>query len=267
MLTSTRRVPFLAQNSETGELYIRTQPYNGPIPTFVMQSMCKRIMSLDKTGSFRPLEALDFFTLLFRALEKVDWKLPEDPKKQRKYMSTCLHNEIYDVIKKHIKPLRKEYAQRENFLRIDRDTEEEVPVSIDEVIADEDSLYPDDSPEADGQYAREIFAAVFPLLKPTTQAALYAWIKADGNTREAAHIVRESHSTYHSRLKARFSEFRSAYFKLFSEPPYKKSKKVGQIASEKQSIYIGAPVVTAGQKPRDQIKGQLGSMSVTRGVS
>ena len=226
MLTNAKHVPFLNRDGATGKLYNHWAPYNGPLPAYVMKDMCEEVKNLEKTNSLHTVDALAFFSLLFQEMELKADKTKDEIKNPKKYWGKVLYHTLVDLIEKHITPLQKEYAKRVNLSAVDDETDELQSSSIDEVIADEDSLYPDDSPEADRQYAREIFAAVFPLLKPTTQAALYAWIKADGNTREAAHIVRESHTTYYRRLKKRFREFRVAYFKLFSESPYQKVKKV-----------------------------------------
>lgn len=185
-------IPYVIRHAETGLLEFTYQRYGGRIPAKVWARLGRQVMRLDCAGYFFPLDALDAYQDVILLLEKKSADMPQlNMASNETYLSAAAKKAIYNFHIRKVLPLRENYRQTEDGIRTLEDIEgvEEGVVFTAQQLAEALPGVP---------YAEERRAIAEATLHEVLDAlndeeiarAFLAYVAADGNFVEAAHLAR-----------------------------------------------------------------------------
>ena len=166
--------------------------YDGAVPPETCEHFCSRCIDCAKSGLFYPVPVGDACGELWQALVRSAAKLP---RLESASTATYLHRTVENLIRRYftrvVAPLREEYRLVEQRLvesgdasATSRDLAESLPAHPCAAVRQDE--------------ATAFLAELIPLLPDEIARAFLAYIAADGNFLEAAHIARIGKSRFYS---------------------------------------------------------------------
>lgn len=186
------RCAFLT-NGPDGNIPAKTYTnYDGPVPPETCEHFCSRFIDCAKNGMFFPVPVGDASGELWQKLEECAAKLP---RLESASTATYLHRTVENLMRRYftrvVAPLREEYRLVEQRLvesgdasATSRDLAESLPAHPCAAVRQDE--------------ATAFLAELIPLLPDEIARAFLAYIAADGNLLEAAHIARIGKSRFYS---------------------------------------------------------------------
>ena len=180
-------------NGPDGNMPAKTYTnYDGPVPPETCEHFCSRCIDCAKSGMFYPVPVGDACGELWQALVRSAAKLP---RLESASTATYLHRTVENLIRRYftrvVAPLREEYRLVEQRLvesgdasATSRDLAESLPAHPCAAVRQDE--------------ATAFLAELIPLLPDEIARAFLAYIAADGNFLEAAHIARIGKSRFYS---------------------------------------------------------------------
>lgn len=192
MNNTNARCAFLTNGPEGNMPAKQYADYDGPVPPETCEYFCSRFIDCAKSGMFFPVHVGDAYGELWQKLEERAAKLP---RLESATAATYLHQTVDNLMRRYfaraVAPLREEYRLVEQKL----------------VESDDDSVTSRDLAEdlparpcaaESRDEAVRFLSELIPLLPDEIARAFLAYIAAEGNFLEAAHIARIGKSRFYS---------------------------------------------------------------------
>ena len=166
--------------------------YDGPVPPETCEYFCSRFIDCAKSGMFFPVPVGDAYGELWQKLEERAANLP---RLESATAATYLHQAVDNLMRRYfaraVAPLREEYRLVEQKLV---ESDDDSTTSRD--LAEDLPARPCAAESRDE--AVRFLSELIPLLPDEIARAFLAYIAAEGNFLEAAHIARIGKSRFYS---------------------------------------------------------------------
>ena len=207
MKNQVNKATFLTRDAE-GKLMKVCDRYEGNIPTSVINHLAEAFVKLDEKGFFYPMDILDAYQDTYLALERKAAELPElKVAKPETYLSNVMRLHVLMLHKREVGTMRGEF---EAVKKIFDDLQARQLADGETTLRDVAEMMSFDFERMTQAKARRIIGETLPKLRDEVQRAFVAYILADGNFVEAAHIARISKNRYYHDFPRWAAEFRAA---------------------------------------------------------
>ena len=192
MQKKRRLVPYLVRHGSTGTLERTYRRHDGGIPARVWFMLNKRVRKLDRQAYFYPLDAMDAYQETILCLERKAADKPRlDSASMEGYLAAAMKKSLLRFHLDKVLPVRRAYRQVEDELF--------AKAAIESCDGDDDSVSLQQLAEAmpgmpSAEERRRLAASALgdvldALDDPEISRAFVAYVVADGNFVEAAHLA------------------------------------------------------------------------------
>ena len=185
-------VPYVVRQAETGLLEFTYRRHGGRIPAKVWLRLGRQIMQLDRAGYFFPLDAIDAYHDVILLLEKKASDMPQlNVASMETYLSAAAKKALFSYHVRKVKPLREDYRRLDDQIHAmeELDGVEDGMVLTAYQIAEALPGIPN-AEERRSLAEATLHEVLDALDNEEVSRAFLAYVAADGNFVEAAHLAR-----------------------------------------------------------------------------